>query len=253
MRAGTRRAGCPSGMPALRWLFPIHRRPAPRAPRGTVTADFPGAACPVGSRVGFTGGGRSVTGTIAELQRTRAVVLAGGGDRWKVPYGLLRIVERAPERECTLADVEALARRLFARHQTASGLGADWTFGFDLSTVRGGVCRHQERRIDLSVSFCQRATRAEIEDTLLHEIAHAIVGYEHRHDHVWKAKARDIGCTAERCHQVTHTVARWVGECGCGKRWFRQRLSRTLRHGALCTRCGGRIAWRGNSDSDVQP
>ena len=76
--------------------------------------------------------------------------------------------------------------------------------------MRGGVCRHEERRIDLSVSFCQRATRAEIEDTLLHEIAHAIVGYEHRHDDVWKAKAREIGCTAERCHQVTHTVARWV-------------------------------------------
>ena len=245
-----------SATPVLRSLFPMLRRAAARAPRparAAVTADFPGAACPVGSRVRFTVDDRSIAGTVAELQRTRAVVLAGGGERWKVPYGLLTVVERVPERECTLADVEALAARLFARHQAESGLGADWTFGFDLSTVRGGVCRHQERRIDLSVSFCQRATRAEIEDTLLHEIAHAIVGCEHRHDDVWKAKARAIGCTAERCHQVAHTVARWVGECGCGKRWFRQRLSRTLRHGALCTQCGGRIAWRSNADGDVPP
>ena len=241
--------------PVLRSLFPMLRRAAaraPRPPRAAVTADFPGAACPVGSRVRFTVRDRSIVGTVAELQRARAVVLAGGGDRWKVPYGLLTVVERVPERECTLAEVEALAGRLFARHRAESGLGAEWTFGFDLSTVRGGVCRHEERRIDLSVTFCQRATRAEIEDTLLHEIAHAIVGYEHRHDDVWKAKAREIGCTAERCHQVTHTLARWVGECGCGRRWFRQRLSRTLRYGALCTECGGRIAWRGNAGGDVR-
>ena len=200
----------------------------------------------------FRVGERSLSGSVAELQLARAVVLVAGGDRWKVPYGLLRVVERTPERECTLAEVEALARRLFARHRARSGLGADWTFGFDLSTTRGGVCRHPERRIELSVSFCQRATRAEIEDTLLHEIAHAIVGWEHRHDEVWKAKAREIGCTAERCHRVAHTVARWVGECGCGKRWFRQRLGRALRHGARCRSCGGQIAWRPNEDGEVR-
>ncbi len=253
MAGRTRPFGVPTRVPALRSLFPIRRRPAPRPPRAAVTADFPGAACPVGSRVRFTARDRAVTGTVAELQLARAVVLAAGGDRWKVPYGLLSVVERTPERECTLAEVEALARRLLARHQARGALDAGWTFGFDLSPVRGGVCRHRERRIDLSVSFCLRATRAEIEDTLLHEIAHAIVGYEHRHDDIWKAKAREIGCTAERCHQVTHTVARWVGECGCGRRWFRQRLSRTLRRGARCTGCGGRIAWRSNADGDIEP
>lgn len=224
---------------------------SPVAARGVVTADFPGAACPVGSRVRFTAGSRTLTGAVAELQRLRAVVLTGGDVRWKVPYALLSVVRRAPERECTLADVETLARRLIRRHKAESGLGADWTFGFDLCTVRAGVCRHRERRIDLSVSFCQRATRAEIEDTLLHEIAHAIVGYAHHHDAVWKAKASEIGCTAERCHQVTHTVARWVGECGCGQRWFRQRVSRRLRAAALCTRCGRRIAWRWNTGGEL--
>ena len=93
-----------------------------------------------------------------------------------MPYRLLEVVERVPERECTLADVESLARRLFARHQAQSGLGTQWTFGFDLSTARAGVCRYRETRIDLSVSYCLRATRADIENTLLHEIAHAIVG-----------------------------------------------------------------------------
>ncbi len=188
---------------------------------------------------------------VAELQAARAVVLASDDGRWQVPYRLLEVVERVPERECTLADVEALAHRLFARHQAQGGLGRQWTFGFDLSTVRAGVCRFRDARIDLSVSYCLRATRADIENTLLHEIAHAMVGAEHGHDAVWQAAANAIGCTAERCHDVTHTVARWVGVCGCRRRWFRQRLSRRLRHGATCRTCGQAIDWRWNTDAET--
>ena len=229
--------------------------PAARRPRssGAVTADFPGAACPVGSRVRFRWRGQVIEGTVTELQRSRAVVGAGDDVLWKVPYTLLTVVERVPERECTLADVERLAGDLLALHKAGSGLGADWRFGFDLSTARGGVCRYADKRIDLSVSYCHRATRAEIEDTLLHEIAHAIVGHKHHHDAVWKAAARAIGCTAERCHDVDHTPARWVGECGCGKSWRRQRLSRRLRHGARCRQCGGEITWRLNTGGGAQP
>jgi len=37
-----------------------------------------------------------------------------------------------------------------------------------------------------------------IENTVLHEIAHAIVGNEHYHDRVWKECAQRIGCTGDR-------------------------------------------------------
>ena len=213
-----------------------------------MTAAFPGNACPVGSRVRFTARRQPMAGVVAELQLARAVVAADDGTRWKVPYAVLSVVERVPERECTLAEVEALARGLLARHVAESGLDPAWSFGFDLATSRGGVCRPARKRIDLSVSYCHRATRAEIADTLLHEIAHAIVGVRHQHDAVWRAKAREIGCTAERCHAVNHTPARWVGACGCGKRWLRQRLSRQLRGGARCASCNGEITWRRNTD-----
>ena len=238
--------------PVARWLpFALPGVPrAPRLPRArrVVTADFPGDACPVGSRVGFTARRQLLSGVVAELQHARAVVAASDGSRWKVPYALLTVVERVPERECTLAEVEALAHELMARHVAESGLDADWSFRFDLATSRGGVCRPAEKRIGLSVSYCHRATRAEIIDTLLHEIAHAIVGVRHQHDAVWRAKAREIGSTAERCHAVDHTPARWVGACGCGKRWLRQRLSRNLRLGARCGSCNGEIRWRRNTD-----
>ena len=235
---------------------PSPSRPEPSPPPGrsdAITADFAGAACPVGSRVRFPWRGQAIDGTVAALQRARAVVAAGDDALWKVPYRLLTVLERAPERECTLADVEGLAHRLLARHKAGSGLDAAWGFGFDLSTARAGVCRYDDRRIDLSVSYCLRATRAEIEDTLLHEIAHAIAGHRHHHDAVWKAVARAIGCTAERCHDVDHTPARWLGECGCGKQWRRQRLSRRLRRGARCRKCGGEIAWRLNTGAGASP
>ena len=223
------------------------KRPPPPRRSDAITADFSGAACPVGSRVRFRWRDQTIEGTVAELQRARAVVAAGDDALWKVPYRLLAVVERVPERECTLADVERLAHSLLARHEARSGLDAAWGFGFDLSTSRAGVCRYDDRRIDLSVSYCLRATQAEIEDTLLHEIAHAIAGHRHHHDDVWKTVARAIGCTAERCHDVNHTPARWLGECGCGQQWRRQRLSRRLRHGARCRKCGGEIAWRLNT------
>ena len=197
--------------------------------------------------------GQAIEGAVAELQRSRAVVAAGDDALWKVPYTLLTVVERAPERECTLAEVETLAGDLLARHKARSRLDADWGFGFDLSTSRAGVCRYADKRIDLAVSYCLRATRAEIEDTLLHEIAHAIAGHRHHHDDVWKAVAQALGCTAERCHDVAHTAARWLGECGCGKRWRRQRLSRRLRHGARCRKCGGEIRWRLNTGAETPP
>ena len=208
-----------------------------------ITANFPGAAYPVGSRVRFEHGGAVIAGTVAALKRRQALVHTGQG-RWNVPYGLLELVERSTMGGCSLAEVEALANDLIKRHQGASGLAKDWRFGFDLAPSRAGACRYGERRIDLSVSFCLRASRAEIIDTILHEIAHAIVGKAHNHDAVWTAKALEIGCTGERTHDLRHTAARWIGECDCGERWFRQRLSRKVANGARCPRCHGVILWR---------
>ena len=38
----------------------------------------------------------------------------------------------------------------------------------------------------------------KIQDTVLHEIAHAIVGNNHYHDRVWRDCAQRIGCTGSR-------------------------------------------------------
>ena len=208
-----------------------------------VRHDFPGAAYPVGSRVRFRHGDGMIAGTVAALKRRQALVHTGQG-RWNVPYSLLELVERSATGGCSLAEAQALANELIEHHKAVSGLAKDWRFGFDLAPSRAGVCKYAERRIDLSVSFCLGASRTELIDTILHEIAHAIVGKAHNHDSVWAAKALEIGCSGERTHAVRHTSARWVGECGCGRRWLRQRLSRNVATGARCPKCKGEIQWR---------
>ena len=189
--------------------------------------------------------------TVTSIRMRHARAVDDDGNEWNVPYAAIASVEHTPPSECTLREVEALARTLIAKQQASGALQGSWSFGFDLATSRAGVCRYDERRIDLSVSYCLAATRAEIEDTVLHEIAHAIVGPRHNHDAVWKAKAREIGCAGERCHRVQHSTPRWVGECGCGQQWFRQTLQRRIMRNRVCAKCNGVLKWRRNTDAPV--
>ena len=207
-----------------------------------VTAEFPGAAFPPGTRVSFRTKTGVLEGTVQGLLSRRARVGTRHEGLWNVPYGALTRTTPAAAPAMPLKEVEALGLRLLRKHETVNGLKKGWKFAFDLAPVRGGVCRYQEKLIALSVAYCLKASHEEIVDTILHEIAHAIVGPIHGHDEAWKAVARRIGCTAKRCHQVDHTPPRWRGACGCGKEWKRQRLSQRTRRGC-CPKCKGRIAW----------
>ncbi len=78
----------------------------------------------------------------------------------------------------------------------------------------------------------------EVLDTILHEIAHALVGPQHGHDAVWRAKAREIGCSGERC--VSSDSARvpgdWVGRCPAGHEKHRHRAPTRLMSCGECSR-----------------
>ena len=53
----------------------------------------------------------------------------------------------------------------------------------------------------------------EIKNTILHEIAHALVGPKHGHNEIWKQKALEIGCDAERCHYVVFSKPKYKLTC----------------------------------------
>src|SRR5580704_15295082 len=54
-----------------------------------------------------------------------------------------------------------------------------------------GVCVFPCKTIVLSARLVDLPN--QIETTILHEIAHALVGYEAHHGSVWQTKAREIG------------------------------------------------------------
>ena len=150
-----------------------------------------------------------------------------------------------------MQQVEDHAGELLERHLNTGAPATPWRFRFEIATSRAGICRYTTRTIALSVSFVLRASWDDIRDTLLHEVAHAIVGPGHGHDAVWQTAARRLGCTAKRCSTVTHSLKRWIGQCPrCRDRWFRQRLTAKLRQRSICPRCRSRIAWRINANGE---
>lgn len=87
-----------------------------------------------------------------------------------------------------------LARTLLAEH----GLG-HWKVRVDNAQRRLGVCYHQRQTISLSRQFLAVGTDEQAQDTILHEIAHALAGPDAGHGPEWKAIAERIGATPERC------------------------------------------------------
>ncbi len=114
----------------------------------------------------------------------------------------------------------ALGRRLLREH----GL-EHWTVTTDRAKTRAGVCRFASRTISLSAPLTRLHAEAEVRDTILHEIAHALVGPAHGHDAVWRAKAMAIGCSGERTvsTEAPSVEGPWRGECPQGHHYTRHR------------------------------
>ncbi|MEZ4483203.1 MAG: SprT-like domain-containing protein [Syntrophotaleaceae bacterium] len=181
---------------------------------------------------------RQLRGRIVSLNSRRAHVLCDNDEEYAVPYR--RILAQSQEL------VQSGGRRLEAVRQQADALLeehglATWRFDFDHATRRAGCCDYRRRRISLALQFARRASEAEITDTLLHEIAHALVGRKHNHNAVWRAKAQEIGSSGERCHDSRFCPPRYIISCrnGC----WSATAERRRRH-LVCRQCRGKLSIR---------
>jgi predicted SprT family Zn-dependent metalloprotease len=143
------------------------------------------------------------------------------------------------------------ARRVEAR-RLALGLMAqhglhDWHFAFNRRKRCMGLCRHATRSIELSIYLVDWNGPEEVRDTILHEIAHALVGPGHGHDAVWKRKCVEVGARPQRCGQAGMPAGKWQARCGeCGQQFHRHRRPKRL-EGWFCRSCGperGQLVWR---------
>jgi predicted SprT family Zn-dependent metalloprotease len=116
-----------------------------------------------------------------------------------------------------------------------------WSFDWDRAVRRRGQCNHTDRQITMSRRLTELATYEEARQTMLHEIAHALVGPTHGHDRVWLRQARAIGYTGHRTSTRQNEVpSAFVAICpGCSHEHKRFRRPRSQ---TACGRCCNRYA-----------
>lgn len=163
----------------------------------------------------------------------------GAGQERKKPKPALLALSPGSRR---YLEVRRLALDLLAEH----GLHA-WQFAYNRRKQALGLCVYHRRTIELSIHFVERNCTEEIIDTILHEIAHALVGPGHGHDKVWRRKCKEIGARPSRCGQAQMPAGKWQARCAsCSKRFDRHRKPPSLR-GWYCRSCGpnlGILHWR---------
>ena len=135
-----------------------------------------------------------------------------------------------------------------------------WKFGYSIRGSYIGQCRHTPKLIVLNTRFANTIKMSEVKDTILHEIAHALVGIGHGHDRVWRAKCNEIGCHARATKKVDYLKNvdssadfKYVGVCpSCGRKSYRNKMPR--RRLQSCGSCSGGhfnhnfiIRWRYNN------
>lgn len=125
-----------------------------------------------------------------------------------------------------IAETYSLANKLLKEF----GLD-DWTFEISNEKNTLGRCNNAKKLITYS-SYWLHVGQKEIEDTIRHEIAHALAGPGHGHDEVWRMTAVRVGAKPERCAPPGLKSAakpNFYIECsGCGKRFPRYRLRKAL-------------------------
>lgn len=129
-----------------------------------------------------------------------------------------------------LQQAEKLALDLMETHGL---IDKKWFFRFNNRRRAAGVCKQGDYCIELSKHITALADEHEVKDTILHEIAHALVGRGHGHDQVWINKAKEIGCDGLRCYDESNKpsttlayqlVAKYKGVCPNGHESFVNRM-----------------------------
>lgn len=131
-----------------------------------------------------------------------------------------------------------------------------WKFEFSNKKNFVGTCYHQRKLIEVSKYYLD-SHPDEIEDTLRHEIAHALVGHGHGHDHVWRRKCIEVGANPSRTtdravYSGDYNYAVGCDNEGCDHQWEsgRHRLKKAI-YRYHCKYCKGPMFVRNNKTGEV--
>lgn len=133
--------------------------------------------------------------------------------------------------------------RVWAEALIRLHLDDTWTFDFDNAKRRAGLCDYRRKRITVSRYLAARFDDDEIHQTLLHEVAHAVVGHSAAHGPEWKRVARDLGYVGGTTHngETATELAPWIGRCPVGHVAYRHRKPARA---TSCAKCSPRFDQR---------
>ena len=135
--------------------------------------------------------------------------------------------------------VKMLADKLLDEHGL---IEKGWRFSFDRAKRRAGSCKFSKKEITLAKAYAEQQEGIEIKNTILHEIAHALVGSQHGHSQIWRKKAKEIGCDASRCHHIVFSKPKYV--LTCYNRCFevsRYRVNQSFMQSKICSKCNSNL------------
>lgn len=115
-----------------------------------------------------------------------------------------------------------------------------WKFAIDRAKMRCGQCDYGNKVISLSKHYVRDPSvpQSDIRNTILHEIAHALVGDEAAHGPIWKATAIAIGCDGKTTNSIWSGVSsRYKITCNCGAlHVYRHNLTKKFKR-FVCAKC----------------
>ena len=135
--------------------------------------------------------------------------------------------------------VKILADKLLDEHGL---IEKGWRFSFDRAKRRAGSCKFSKKEITIAKAYAEQQEVMEIKNTILHEIAHALVGSQHGHSQIWRKKAKEIGCDASRCHHIVFSKPKYV--LTCYNRCFevsRYRVNQSFMQSKICSKCNSNL------------
>lgn len=118
----------------------------------------------------------------------------------------------------------------------------DWVVRYSPAVRQFGACYHRRKCILLSKKLVELNDEAEVIDTILHEIAHAIAGHKAGHGREWQEVCKKIGAKPIRCYSLATVKTpppAFVGTCpNCSRKVTRHRRS-NIACGTCCKRHNG--------------
>ena len=115
-----------------------------------------------------------------------------------------------------------------------------WQFKLSRANTQFGLCQHGRKTIKVSKLLASVNDPLRVRNTILHEIAHALVGPRVGHGDRWRKQAMALGCSGRAGSKLTMVEAPLrvlhCHRCGHTQSFRRFRLPRWLTRGR-CHKC----------------